>query len=439
MARKSAFFLVLLTSFYFLASSALAQEFSSTNFKVVDPVMFPGRYSTSTTFGLTSVISQISIGTSTSSSLFKVNSGFLYFPFVSTPVVTASAGDALVSLSWTTAVGALGWNVGGYSVGQSTVSGGPYTYVSVGNVLSSNRTSLANGTTYYFVVLPEDAFGNRIATSSQVSGTPVAAPPPAPPPSSGGGGGFVNPPTATVVFAGRAYPKSTVTILKDAQVAVTTIAGTDATFGATLSGLAGGNYIFSVYGEDYQGRRSSLLTFPVSVATGATVNVSGIFIAPSIAVDKSEVKKGDPIAIFGQSIPNGEILVTVNSHEDFFAKTPSDKDGIYLYNFDTAVLELGDHTTKSKASVEQLISGYSSAVGFKVGTKNVGAQPVKKCPPKGDVNGDCRVNLVDFSIAAFWWNRTLTPAAKLSVDDKLYPDGKITLRDFSIMAFYWTG
>jgi len=54
---------------------------------------------------------------------------------------------------------------------------------------------------------------------------------------------------------------------------------------------------------------------------------------------------------------------------------------------------------------------------------------------KGDVNGDGKVNLADFSILAYWYKRPLTDAAKAQVD--LNNDGKITLADFSILAYYW--
>jgi len=176
------------------------------------------------------------------------------------------------------------------------------------------------------------------------------------------------------------------------------------------------------------------LTFPVSVTSGATTKVSGIFISPTIAVDKSEVKRGDNIAIFGQSAPQADIVVSVNSEEEFFDKTISDKEGIYLYNFDTTVLDYGSHNTKSKASIgNQLISSWSYLVSFKVGTKTVVVEPTK-APAKGDMNNDNRVNLVDFSITAYWYKRSSPPA---TVD--LNSDGKIDLVDFSIMAYYWTG
>ncbi len=246
----------------------------------------------------------------------------------------------------------------------------------------------------------------------------------------------------TVVFTGKAYPKSTVTILKDAQIVTTVAAGTDANFQTSVTSITAGNYIFSVYSEDKDGRRSALLTFPVSVTAGATTNISGIFIAPTIAVDKSEVKRGDNVVIFGQSATSADIVISVNSAEEFFAKTISDQNGIYLYNFDTSPLEYGAHTTKSKASIgNQLISSYSPLINFKVGTKNVDAvlEPAAKCPAKGDLNGDCKVNLIDFSIAAFWNKKTLSGSIIQKEKINLNGDGKINLVDFSIMAFYWTG
>lgn len=260
--------------------------------------------------------------------------------------------------------------------------------------------------------------------------------PPSPPPGGGGGGSLVE---TRVNFSGRAYPKSTVTLLKDAQIAATTVAGADSNLRISLSGLSGGNYIFSVYSEDKTGIRSPLLTFPVSVTAGVTTNVSGIFIAPTIAVDKSEVKRGENIAIFGQSAPQSEITITINSDEEFFGKTDSDKDGVYLYNFDTSPLVMEQHFTKSKSALNGEISSFSKAVSFFVGTKTVFAEPLGECTGKANLNGDCRVNLVDFSIAAYWYKRPVSSEFRALEQDRLSGDGKIDLVDFSIMAYYWTG
>jgi len=105
-----------------------------------------------------------------------------------------------------------------------------------------------------------------------------------------------------------------------------------------------------------------------------------------------------------------------------------------LYNFDSSFVDYGTHYTKSKASIgNQAVSGFSNVISFKVGTKNI-ATELPKVVTKGDLNSDRRVNLVDFSIAAYWYKRPTPPA---TVD--LNNDGKIDLVDFSIMAYYWTG
>jgi len=59
------------------------------------------------------------------------------------------------------------------------------------------------------------------------------------------------------------------------------------------------------------------------------------------------------------------------------------------------------------------------------------------CSTKADINHDGKVNIVDFSILAYWYKRPLTAdALKQCIDQN--SDGKVTLADFSILAYYWT-
>jgi hypothetical protein len=255
----------------------------------------------------------------------------------------------------------------------------------------------------------------------------------------GGGGGSSQSNKAQVVLSGRAYPMSTITILKDAQIVAKTIADEGAEFQINVSGLSSGSYVFSLYGEDSQGFRSPLFTFPVSVTKGVLIKIDNIFIAPTLAVSKSQVKKGDPITLFGQSTPAAEVTLEVNSAEQFFVKATTDTSGVYLHNFDSSVLEYGQHHAQSRAALASAISSQSLEVPFAVGDKNILLDTPAPCPAKADLNSDCSVSLVDFSIAAFWYNRILSESFALREKDKLNGDGKINITDFSIMAFYWTG
>ncbi len=152
------------------------------------------------------------------------------------------------------------------------------------------------------------------------------------------------------------------------------------------------------------------------------------------------MKKGDNITIFGQSAIASQVVISVNSAQEYFETASTDANGVYLHTFDTSVLELGSHSTKSKSLKNGEISSFSDAVPFTVGTENILADDTTtnkliKC----DLNEDGRCNLIDFSIAAFWYKKPLSAVFAQKEKQHLNGDGKIDLIDFSIMAFYWTG
>lgn len=146
-----------------------------------------------------------------------------------------------------------------------------------------------------------------------------------------------------------------------------------------------------------------------------------------------EVKRGDILTILGQSAPGADISLFIGSDEEILKKTKADALGNWLYKFDTDEIDYGDHSSRARAAKDGDITTFSNVIAFKVGTKTVFASPAKKSL-QGDVNRDGRINLIDFSIAAYWYKRSSPPA---SVD--LNGDGKVNLVDFSIMAYYWTG
>ncbi len=97
---------------------------------------------------------------------------WMQFQTVNGPVavptgVTATAGNAQVVLNWSSAAGATTYNVQ-----SSTTSGGPYTTIATPAMTSYTNTSLANGTTYYYVVSATDGV-NVSSNSIEVSATPV--------------------------------------------------------------------------------------------------------------------------------------------------------------------------------------------------------------------------------------------------------------------------
>lgn len=443
------------------AGAAYVQGFTSSSYTVREPVMNSGGYGTSANFKLFGSLSEIAVGTSTSLT-FKMNAGFLYFPVASSPVASATAGNEQVALSWSASVGSLGWTVSGYHIGQSAVSGGPYAYsASLGNVTSSTRTGLANGTTYYFVVRAEDAFGNAIATSSQVAAVPVApepAPAPSPSPASsrgggggGGGGDALSLPTTApkVILKGRAYPGVTVTVFKDGTTVAAPKADANGNFEISVS-VAGGIYTFSLYAVDSENNRSLTSSFTTNVPSGSITTISDIVIAPTIGSDKSSVKSGNEIQFFGVAYPVSSVSVIINSDAPFADTTESDAFGRWSYVLNSTAWERGDHTIKSRATTpDGLISPFSESLAFIIGDQDVArwkraergiasvaiAPTVSACNKNGDINNDGKANIVDFSIMLFFWSQRnpKNPCADIN------RDGVVNLFDFSIMLFWWTG
>lgn len=380
---------------------------------------------------------------------------FLVLPYahaadVTTGVVIVVAPDApssftavpdsptQVTLSWTDNSND---TEDGFSVERKTGAGG--TYAVIGTTATGVATYVDNtvsaDTTYFYRVR---AFTGSVFSSysneASVTTPAPSTPPPSNPPSGGGGGGGGYAPSAStnnnVTITGWAYPLSEVTVLQNGILALQTIADPTGMFSVSISDFPNGSYNFYLYATDSGGRKSTPFTFPLTITTGVTTNISNVFLAPTVGVNLQEVKQGDPIAIFGQTLPNAPIKIEVDSAVPIFADTMSTPSGTYFYDLDTSQLALGPHTTKSEAMLGSMISNYSLVQAFTVGNANVVAPAPAACPPKGDFNNDCKVNLVDFSMLAYWYGRAHPPAIYL-----LDGESAVDLTDFSILAYYWTG
>lgn len=271
-----------------------------------------------------------------------------------------------------------------------------------------------------------------------------------PPSSGGGGGGGGASPSATqnnfggndVVFKGLAYPGSIVTILRDGVVVAEVPASPDATFQVTVGNVSAGIYNFGVRAQDQNGIISQMQVYTITLTSGVTTQIQGIILAPTIDIDMDQVKQGDIVTIFGRTIPKAEVTLIVNSENNLIKKTSSDNSGVWVYKLDTLELEHGDHQVKAKGVSNEDTTPYSQSLAFKVGTvttkKTTTSKTTQNTVSSGitnhDLSSDGRINLVDFSILAYWYGRSNPP----KIADMNH-DGKITLVDFSIMAYYWTG
>lgn len=156
---------------YLVGTFVYAKDLTSTNFIVRDPsIGTGGGYQSSTSFKMYSAGNLNISGNAGTSSSYIGRDGFLQFPLATSGIVTPTVSGADINLTWTATTVADGYTISGYKVGIASVSGGPYTYTSVGNVLLYSYTN-KNPDTYYIVLQTLDAFGNVIATSNEVSAT----------------------------------------------------------------------------------------------------------------------------------------------------------------------------------------------------------------------------------------------------------------------------
>jgi fibronectin type 3 domain-containing protein len=82
--------------------------------------------------------------------------------------LTATAGNAQISLAWSISSGTTG-----YHLKRSTTTGGPYTQISAPTSTAFTDTGLINGTTYFYVVSAVNTAGES-ANSAPASATPSA-------------------------------------------------------------------------------------------------------------------------------------------------------------------------------------------------------------------------------------------------------------------------
>jgi cysteine-rich repeat protein len=265
------------------------------------------------------------------------------------------------------------------------------------------------------------------------------APPPTPPPTpsggSGGGGvfnGFVPVHAQTrVILEGKAYPNASINILKDGAIVDVVPADTSANFSYNTSNVTPGPTTFGFWATDGRGIRSITFTTTFQVTQNAVTSVSNVFLPPTIDLKQKKVTMGEILDALGSTAPLAKVSLFVDKEKNPRMTATSSTAG--LWNAAVPTLGLPDEAFHAiKGMFEQIgagaqaKSGFSQAVNFYVGTRDV------QTPGSADLNSDGKVNLVDFSILLFHWGTDHAIA-------DLNSDGKVNLTDFSILLFNWTG
>jgi hypothetical protein len=277
---------------------------------------------------------------------------------------------------------------------------------------------------YCFVVETLDAFSNVIGDSNEVCTTVVGGGGP------GGGGGGGDEFDMGVRFTGQAYPRSSVRLLKEGNEVQVTQADSRGYFNLGLEENVARSVIYTLFAIDVTGNKSLLINYPVVVRVDSVASLSGVLFVPTINTDKSVVKFGDFLKVSGYAIQNKELEILIEDGIKKSFSTFSGEDGSYALSIPMGTLARGEYKVYVKYKEDPR---FSKLIRFTIGDANVwNKEEVSSLP--GDCNFDRNINLVDFSILAFWYGKDNPPECVDTNKDRI-----INLVDFSILAFYWTG
>jgi hypothetical protein len=256
--------------------------------------------------------------------------------------------------------------------------------------------------------------------------------------SSGGGGGAILPVLGTqLVISGTAYPLAKITLLKNALVQQVAYADLEAKFAINLNNLEAGWFNLVLYAHDSDGNQSASYSLPVYVTYGAITTVNGVVIAPTLRLDRLRVQQGELVNISGQTAPSASLRISVKTVINRDLTLQADQGGWYYYKLATDNLAIGNYLLLARSDYKNISSPESLAASLFLTARDetlpLPDKPVA-CQIRADFNSDCKINLVDFSILAYWYKRPNVPARL-----DLQKNGVIDLADFSVMAYYWTG
>lgn len=248
------------------------------------------------------------------------------------------------------------------------------------------------------------------------------------------------PPTpadTVVIFRGIAYPQSQVTIERQGAILATVPAGPDARFDITVTAQPAGTWTYAVYAEDALGRVGRTSNFTLSITSGTTTTVSGIFLGPTIDADRVTMRLSETATVLGATLPQSTVTIFVSAEEEQTFQTTAGADGLWVRQFLGSDIGLGDHNIRAKAvSTASEISGFSNTIPLTVTEEPTAPETPDECDGKNraDINCDGRVNLTDFSILLFYWQQTNPANGRADINS----DTRVNLTDLSILLFNWT-
>lgn len=230
-----------------------------------------------------------------------------------------------------------------------------------------------------------------------------------------------------VVLRGKGYPNQDVNVLLDGKIVATVRADSNADFLYTTTAVTPGTASFGFWSKDASGVDSITVSAVFEIVQSAVTTVANIFLPPTIKVSEKQIAPGEPLTLSGQTVPLADVVAGIYASAETVLKADAEGSGTWVLQVDTNSLSRGFNTAKAYFELPgSTKSGYGRSVSFFVGEGS------SLEAGSADVNGDGKINLVDFSIFLLSWG-TDDPRNDFN------QDGTVNLADFSIMLFNWTG
>jgi hypothetical protein len=234
-----------------------------------------------------------------------------------------------------------------------------------------------------------------------------------------------------VQFSGYASPQAVVKIARQGKTVATRTATAAAWFEIVIADQPTGDQIYDITAEDTRGLTHAPITFALNMKSGVTTIVSGVFLGPSIGIDKAAVRIGQSVTVSGSTAPNATVGLMLNPAVNSGYQAVSNEIGRWSKTIDTGNLTVGNYSISAQAVINgDQASIPSSSVSFSVNPLGV-----VDTRSSADFNTDNKVDLIDFSVMLFYWGTTRSGATRVDLNK----DGLVDVVDFSIMLYQWTG
>lgn len=247
----------------------------------------------------------------------------------------------------------------------------------------------------------------------------------------GGGRGVKNP--ADITFSGFAYPNAVVTLLKNGTVIGTALTQNDGTFIKNAM-VDSGLITFGIWARDNSGLTSATANLTINVEANSKVYISNIFLSPTITADKFNLQRGGTLRIFGSAFPGSVVRLfnNLSASQTPIAEVIADINGAWEYFFPTGNLGDGQYSLKANAQIDSpfMVSSFSENLEFTIAEIQCSG---------ADFNLDARINIIDFSILIFYWQRNPAIGDPTNICTDLNTDEIVNIFDFSILMHQWTG